>query len=444
LIAWQDNVYSSILSLMQILALDVGTSTVKAAVLDAGAAKPTGPVARSNYALDHPTAEAAEVSVDRLWTAFTAAAREATRGISGIEGIGFSVFTPGLVLLDKTDRPLKPIWTDLDRRARPAARQVWADVGEEFVKTVGNRPLPGGISAIAYRQMLTGDPYLFHDVKWYLHINGWLGLRLTGERAFDPSNASATGLFGTLTDQRWSPRWCDYCNVDPACLPAVSDASATLGNVRAAVAVELGVPAGIPVKLGGSDVSSAVLAAGMAPGDILHILGSTQLLATLTERPQPSPQLLTRLLGVGGLFFQVAQNPVGIVALEWLRELCFRDQASEAFYGQTIPQARARPTRVTLDPPYLGGDRLEIESRRAAFRDLTLTTDRLELLAALLEAMARCQRQAIQHLGVTNPRRRFVTGGAVETLGEMLPECVGAVFVEDAELRGVARLFHPG
>lgn len=429
---------------MRILAVDVGTSTVKAALLDAGAAKLIGPVARMPYAVDHPTAEAAEVPADRLWATLSAAAREATRGMSGIEGVGLSVFTPGLVLLDQADRPLRPIWTEQDRRSRPAARQVWADVGEEFFQTVGNRPLPGGISAMAYRQMLTCDPYLVHDVKWYLHINGWLGLCLTGERAFDPSNASATGLFGTRTDQRWSPRWCDYFNVDPACLPPICDAATTLGTVRAGIAAELGVPAGVPVKLGAGDISIAVLAAGMSPGDILHILGPTQLLVTLTEQPLPSPQLLTHLLGVGRLFLPIAQNPVGIGALDWLRALSFRDQTSDEFYRQTIPAARSCSTRVTLDPPYLGGDRLEIEARRAAFRDLTLTTDRLEVLAALLEAMTRCHGQAMQHLGVMNPRRRFVTGGTVESLVELLPECADAELVEEASLRGVARLFHVG
>ena len=63
---------------MQILALDVGTSSVKAAILDVATATPVGPVARTSYELDHPTADAAEVPAERLWSAVTASAREAT------------------------------------------------------------------------------------------------------------------------------------------------------------------------------------------------------------------------------------------------------------------------------------------------------------------------------------------------------------------------------
>ena len=102
---------------------------------------------------------------------------------------------------------------------------------------------------LCYRQQLTLDPSLRSRVRSYLHANGWLGLRLTGERAFDRANASFTGLYGTLTDQKWSPRWCDYFQVDASWLPPVWCGSTTLGALRPSLAGELGVPAGIPVKL---------------------------------------------------------------------------------------------------------------------------------------------------------------------------------------------------
>jgi len=142
---------------MRILALDVGTSSVKAAVLDVAAASPVGPVARVPYDLDHPTPDAAEVPPERLWSAVTAAARSAARAAEGAEAVGLSCLAPALVLLDAADRPLRPVWTHLDRRARPAARQVWAAVGPEFLAATGNRPLPGGISVLCYRQMLVED-----------------------------------------------------------------------------------------------------------------------------------------------------------------------------------------------------------------------------------------------------------------------------------------------
>jgi sugar (pentulose or hexulose) kinase len=436
---------------MNILALDVGTSAVKAAVLDTATTVPVGPIARVSYALDSPTRDAAEVSPRRLWQAVAAAARAAVlhSGVAGkagqdVQGVGLSCLTPGLVLLGKDDQPLQPIWTHLDRRARPAARQVWAAVGPEFLATTGNRPLPGGISAVCLRHMLTLDPYLLHGIRSYLHANSWLGFHMTGQKAFDPANASFTGLFNTMTDRAWSRRWCDYFEVDVSWLPPVIGGDVTLGTIRAEVAAELGVPAGVPCKLGTADTSSAALAAGMEPSDLLHELGTTQILAALVDKPTPAPARLTRLFGVGDSYLQVTHNPVGGVALDWLHELCFRDQTKAEFFGATISAALKRSTRITLDPPFLGGDRLEIEAHRAAFRDLELTTDRIDLLAALLGAMVRRHRDALAALGQgTSFRRIFVTGGGAELIRRLLPEYQAANVheIEEGSLVGVARLW---
>ena len=461
---------------MNILAFDVGTSSVKAAVLNVETAEPVSEIARVAYSLDSPTPEAAELPAARLWQAVSQAAKEAVQGsrickgsrirknagkrrsprilanaatkddvaADDVAAIGVSCLMPALVLLDSQDKPLFPIWFHLDRRARPAARAVWAEVGEEFLATVGNRPLPGGISALCFRQMNSNQRGIAGQVRSYLHANGWLALHMTGERAFDRGNACFTGLFDTLGNQEWSPRWCDYFGVDPKWLPPVVCGSTTLGGLRAEIAAEWSLPAGIPVKIGTADTSSAMLAADMKPGDLLHVVGTTQVLAVLTDKPIPSPRRLTRLLGVGKSFIHVTHNPVGGVALDWIRHLSFREMSEQEFYQAAVPLARQRKSPVMLEPPFLGGDRLEIEPCRASFREVDLTTDRLDLLAALLEAMTRGHRQAVAALGQGSDFRRVIlTGGGAEVVRGLIPEysIVPVESLHEGSLRGVARLF---
>jgi sugar (pentulose or hexulose) kinase len=433
---------------MEILALDVGSCVVKAAVVDAEAAQPLSPIARVAFELRRPTPETAEIVAEELWSAVAAAARQASRDFPGVAGVGLSVVTPWLVLLDKAGQPLGPIWTHLDRRARPAARQAWAAAGEEFLATAGNRPLPGRISVLSYRQRLNDDPYLCHHAHSYLHLNGWLAFRITGEPAFDRGNACCTGLFGTMTDCQWSKRWCEYFEVDQDWLPPVLSGSDTIGTVRAAVAAELGVTAGIPLKIGTADSGCAMLGGGVTATDLLHIMGTTQELVRLVDRPVPSARLLTRLLGVGEAYVQVAHNPVGAVALDWVRQLCFREQSDEEFYGRTVPEAKRRSTRVLLDPPFLDSDSLEIEAHRAAFRDLTLTAGRLDLLAAVVQAMAQRHDEAVRALGGSRAWRRILLIGGgrdAEIVRQLLPEYAAATVerLEEGALRGVARLFAP-
>lgn len=438
---------------MNILALDVGTSSIKAAVLNTAEptalATPVEGLAQVPYTIDYPQPDGAEVSAEHLWNAVDQAARRAIalapKSRWPIEGVGLSCLMPALVLLDQADRVLSPIWIHLDRRSRAIARQLWTEQGEEFLQTIGNRPLPGGVSALCYAQQVRESPQLRQQVRHYLHANGWLALKLTGERAFDRGNACFTGLFDTMTQQQWSPRWCAYFEVEPQWLPRVVCGTTTLGGLRAEIAADWGLPSGLPVKLGTADTSSAMLAAGMQSGDLLHSVGTTQVLATFVAQPKPDPRRLTRLLGVGDSFIYVAHNPVGGAALGWLHQLAFRDQTKEEFFSKTISLAWQRRTEVRLAPPFLGGDRLEIEARRAAFVDLTLGTDRLDLLSAVLLAMSEGHREALRaierHEGDLG--RIFLTGGGAEVLRLLLPEYAGERVqrIDEAALRGVARLF---
>jgi sugar (pentulose or hexulose) kinase len=206
----------------------------------------------------------------------------------------------------------------------------------------------------------------------------------------------------------------------------------------------VGLRPGLPVKLGTADTSSAILAARMSDEDLLHVVGTTQVLAALVSKPEPAPQRLTRRLGVGPEFVHVTHNPVGGVALHWVHELCFREVPEEEFYERVVPRAVGRQTAVRLDPPYLGGDRLEVEVARAGFRELTLASDRLDLLAAVLRAMREGHRTAYADLGAGGPPRRvFLTGGAAEVVRRLLPEYEGLDVrtLDEGALRGVARLF---
>ena len=434
---------------MNVLALDVGTSSVKAAVLDQATGEPLAHPARVGYDHDRPAPDAAEVPPDRFWAAVSDAAKKAVqelpRGKAPPEAVGLSCMTPALVLLDAADRPLGPMWTHLDRRARDVARRVQHDAGDDFLNTVGTRPLPGGTSALWFAKQTQDDPSLAGRVRHYLHANGWLAFRMTGERNFDPANASFTGLFGTCTDRQWSPRWCEYFEVNPGWLPPVADGATTVGQLRPDVAAEWGVKPGLPVKLGTADTSSAMLGLGVGLHDLLHSVGTTQVLAVRTDRPRPDPRRLTRLFGVGGGYVSVAHNPVGGAALDWMHDLCFHDQKAAEFYGTTIPAAAERTTDVRLDPPYLGGDRLEIEPRHGRLTDLGLGVTRDDLLAAVLAGMRQGHRQALAALDLDPDAldRVFLTGGGADVVLKLLPRYAHADVrrVEEATLRGVARLF---
>jgi sugar (pentulose or hexulose) kinase len=430
---------------MLILALDVDVAVIRAAVLDVATALPVVATACVQSGIDHPSPEAAELRLDRLWSAVSTAARSVAQAVDGIEGVGLCVITPALVLLDDQDKPAAPIWLPDDRRARSTARQVQAEVGEELLAETGNGPIPGLVSALSFRQMLGDDPYLIREVRRFLHLNGWLALHMTGNAAFDPANASLTGVYGTLTTHSWSQRWCEYFEVDPAWLPPVLDRAPTVGTIRSAVAAELGVAAGLPLKLGTDPISLMIQAAEMKPWDLLHDLGDPQRLIVRVEKPRADGRRLISRFGLGKGFLETAFNPIGPRALRWLHALCFRDQSEEEFRERTIPQAMETETRVAFDPPFLTGDSLCISANRAAFRDLTIAADRMDLLASLLSEMRRRHELAIQTLKRDVPIQRIlVRSDDAEFMMGLLPYSrqLPIQRIEAEPLTAICRLFH--
>jgi xylulokinase len=429
---------------MLILALEVDVAVVRAAVLDVTPSLPIGATACVEYTLDKPTPEASEAPADRVWSAVGAAARSVAQATEGIEGVGLCTATPGLVVLDDRDRPAAGIRLPDDRRARTAARQVQADVGADLLAETGNIPLPGLVSALSFRQMLEDDPYLIREVRRYLHLNGWLALHLTGNAAFDPAGASLTGFYGTNSNSDWSPRWCEYFEIDPVWLPPVIDGAATVGTIRSAVAHELGIPAGLPLKLGTDAISLMLHAVDFKPGSLFHDLSDPQRLVIRVETPRADGRRLVSRFGLGEGCLETVFNPVGPGSLRWLHALCFRDQSDEEFRLRTIPQAPATASRVTFDPPYLTGDSLGIVAARAAFRDLTPATDRMELLAAMLTEMRNRHEKAMGLLGWDRSARRiYVRGGDAEfALGLLKYEKdLDFHFVQPTPLTAIASLF---
>jgi sugar (pentulose or hexulose) kinase len=158
----------------------------------------------------------------------------------------------------------------------------------------------------------------------------------------------------------------------------------------------------------------------------------------------PAANRLTRHFGVGESYLHVTHNPVGGAALDWLHRLCFADQGDEAFFGLVLDEALTRRPSVTLEPPFLGGDRLEIDEKRAGFKGLTLAADRLDLLAAVLIAMRAGHRAAWASLDrPAPPRRVFLSGGGAAIVRKLIPEYAQLDLIEldQASLLGVAKLF---
>lgn len=105
------------------------------------------------------------------------------------------------VLLDGSGRVLRPAILWCDRRSAPEAATAQRDF-PAFVETTGNPPLP----AFTLTKLLWirhHEPDVYRRVRAVLVPKDHLRLRLTGESATEPSDASGTAMFD-VRSRTWS------------------------------------------------------------------------------------------------------------------------------------------------------------------------------------------------------------------------------------------------
>jgi sugar (pentulose or hexulose) kinase len=159
----------------------------------------------------------------------------------------------------------------------------------------------------------------------------------------------------------------------------------------------------------------------------------------------PRQGLLTRALGVGRRWIAAGTIAAAGSSLVWAKQQLFPDLSDEQFYALVAKCRRGSSGAVQFEP-YLAGDRAAVEQRRGAFKGLTLSTTRQQMLAAIVDALARASAQRLELLQSTGTRlctRVMVSGGAGGLSDLMHRDWRGrwSFWTEDeATLRGLAIL----
>jgi len=441
---------------MNLLGLDIGSSSVKAAILRDR--KVRGQIVRASFQTRHDGVRV-EVHPDSLLKAVIDAIRQLARSAKTVDAVALSVMSPAWVAMDKNGRPLTPIITHQDRRSTEIALELERKVGKErFLHLAGNRPVPGGISATTWAWYLRNEPRALKRADLVGHLNTFMHRQMTGARVIDPSNASFTGLYLTNTQGGWSDELCEAIGVSKSLLPDVIAANQIGGTITRHAAARFGLTEGTPVLAGIVDTSSAMLLSGAAIGQLTNSSGSTDVLALCAARAMPHERLLTRALGVGRKWMSVSTLAAAGSALQWMQNQFFRDLKAAEYWkliSNLAGVGRRRGAGREYDPPhgtirfdpYLAGERTCVEQRQAAFTGLTLSSTREQMLAAVIEALAEASAGRLDlfhELGVPMRHRVMLTGGAQNGLSRLLHRDWKGKWTfyveEEATLRGLAKL----
>jgi xylulokinase len=304
-----------------VVTLDIGGSGVKASCFDAaGDVAPAAAAARYQSA-DHRD----EGTFDPdAWaeTAIAALAAIVARCPASPHdylGITVSAIRIPFVLLGAEQRVIGPSLLNRDRRALAIVDELVASVGNrDLHRTTGQWATPEfGLPKLLWIQRHYPDAWA--QVRTILQLHDWFIFRLCGAIASEASSAAMSQMM-EIAAGTWAYDLLEsVAGVRGEMLPEFAAAGTAVGGLLDSVAEQVGLPAGLPVHVGGGDTHMSALAAGgQASGSPVVVAGTTGPAQLAVESPAALegwfPLLVSSLPGATGWALESNAGPTGEIA----------------------------------------------------------------------------------------------------------------------------------
>jgi xylulokinase len=431
------------------LGLDCGTSGLKALLTDDGGA-PVATAARS-YSPDRPRTGWSEQDPDVWRTAMTGAIADlrssSSRALAGLRAIGFSGQMHGAVVLDRSDRPVRPAILHNDGRAVAEAADL-ARLHPGLAGVVGVKPMPG-FTGPKLLWLARHEPDNRRRIESVLSPKDYLRLFLVGDRGADMSDAAGTWMLDEAA-RTWSSEAIEACGAEAAWAPPLFEGSAAVGQIRASAADELGLPRGVVIAAGGGDAAAGAVGLGaIGSGDAFISLGTAMQLIVATDRYMSAPDKLVHSFAhaLPGRWYAMAAMLNGAGALAFAARLL--GKTPDALERAAADGYRGPGDLVFL--PYLSGERTPLDDldARGVLFGMSETTSPADVARATMEGVALTladARDCLEAAGARIERVGLIGGGAKSDLWtRMIASATGFTVVrmqggESGPALGAARL----
>jgi len=207
----------------KVLAVDVGSSSVRAELYDASGVG--GTETKLDYDLEYAADGGVVKDADELLD-LVARAIDGTLSRAGdarISGVAMSTFWHAVLGLDRGGRPTIPVITWADRRAADAARELRGRLDEAAVHRRTGCVLHSSYWPAKLLWLARAHPEIFENTERWVSPGDYLYERFFGEPySVGTSMASATGLFDQ-NRRRWDGELIEALPVQQAQLSPISD-----------------------------------------------------------------------------------------------------------------------------------------------------------------------------------------------------------------------------
>jgi xylulokinase len=319
----------------------------------------------------------------------------------------------GTVLIDDAGnlaRETAPLWNDKRTVGHVAAFEA-ENSSQSYLPETGNVATPAW-PGFKLQWIRDNDPEAYRRANAVLMPKDYVNFMLTGEVATDWTEASCSFLMHPRS-RRWSEVMARQLELDIAKLPPIRAPSEVLGHVTRRAGHATGLPAGLPVLVGGGDFPLALLGSGLCqPGVGSDLTGTSCIITLIAERPLLDAEISNVATAEGNWGAFVLLDSGGD-AMRWARR-AFHD--NEISYETIVARAADAPAGADglFFLPYLAGERLgEHRNSRAQFFGLSAGHGLAHLHRAVMEGVALAVNRHIRVMerAAGTPLERVVASG---------------------------------
>lgn len=272
-----------------LLGFDVGSSSVKACLLNAETGRPLFDAASPDEEMEilSPGPGLAEQSPELWWLHMKRCVNKIKKGFNfdpaDVKAVGVSYQMHGLVLINRKYEVLRPAIIWCDSRAVDSGREAEKKIGRaECFRSLLN--LPGNFTASKLKWVMDNEPKIYKKTFKFLLPGDYVALRMTGEAATTVSGLSE-GIFWDFKKRELSGAVLDGFGFPRKIFPGTVPVFGAQGVLTREAAGELGLKKGTAVSYRAGDQPNNAFSLGaLNPGDVAATAGTSGVVYAVSEK----------------------------------------------------------------------------------------------------------------------------------------------------------------
>jgi len=263
-----------------LMGYDVGSSSVKATLMDAGTGKALASATSPEKELEIIAQQAdwAEQHPATWWEHVKLATQKIKAAVqfdtADVKAIGISYQMHGLVLVDQNQEVLRPAIIWCDSRAVQIGQEAADEIGaDECLKRLFN--LPGNFTASKLKWVKDNEPDTYAKIDKMMLPGDFIAMKMTGQIKTTPSGLSE-GIMWDFEGDELAQFVLDNYGISTALVAETVPTFSVQGELTQAAAEELGLAAGTKIGYRGGDQPNNALSLGvLQPGEIAVTAGTS-------------------------------------------------------------------------------------------------------------------------------------------------------------------------